>query len=76
MKETKKVSKNIHECKNKKSFPGGSVVKNQPARESGLIPELGRSPGGTPVFCPVWTIPWTEEPGGLQSIDLQRVRHN
>ena len=45
MKETKKDSKNIHECKNKKSFPGGSVVKNQPARESGLIPELGRSPG-------------------------------
>ena len=52
MKETKKVSKNIHECKNKKSFPGGSVVKNQPAREPGLIPELGRSPGCTPVFLP------------------------
>ena len=23
-----------------------------------------------------WTIPWTEEPGRLQSIALQRVRHN
>ena len=23
-----------------------------------------------------WTIPWTEEPGGLQSIGSQRVRHN
>ena len=23
-----------------------------------------------------WEIPWTEEPGGLQSIGLQRVRHN
>ena len=23
-----------------------------------------------------WGIPWTEEPGGLQSIGLQRVRHN
>ena len=23
-----------------------------------------------------WKIPWTEEPGGLQSISLQRVRHN
>ena len=22
-----------------------------------------------------WKIPWTEEPGGLQSIGLQRVRH-
>ena len=23
-----------------------------------------------------WIIPWTEEPGGLQSMGLQRVRHN
>ena len=23
-----------------------------------------------------WRIPWTEEPGGLQSIALQRVRHS
>ena len=22
-----------------------------------------------------WEIPWTEEPGGLQSVGLQRVRH-
>ena len=25
---------------------------------------------------PVWRIPWTEEPGRLQSIGLQRVGHN
>ena len=24
----------------------------------------------------VWRIPWTEEPGRLQSMGLQRVRHN
>ena len=24
----------------------------------------------------IWRIPWTEEPGGLQSMGLQRVRHN
>ena len=24
---------------------------------------------------PAWRIPWTEEPGGLQSTGLQRVRH-
>ena len=24
----------------------------------------------------VWGIPWTEEPGGLQSMGLQRVGHN
>jgi len=23
-----------------------------------------------------WRIPWTEEPGGLQSIGLQRCRHD
>ena len=23
-----------------------------------------------------WRIPWTEEPGGLQSTELQRVGHN
>ena len=23
-----------------------------------------------------WKIPWTEDPGGLQSMGLQRVRHN
>jgi len=23
-----------------------------------------------------WEIPWTEEPGGLQSTEPQRVRHN
>ena len=30
------------------SFPGGSVVKNLPvnARDAGVVPQLGRSPGG------------------------------
>ena len=23
-----------------------------------------------------WKIPWTQEPGGLQSMGLQRVRHD
>ena len=42
------------------------------------IPELGRSGGGlsnTPSIL-AWRIPWTEEPGGLQFIESQRVRHN
>ena len=25
---------------------------------------------------PAWEIPWTEEPGRLQSMGLQRVRHD
>ena len=24
---------------------------------------------------PAWRVPWTEEPGGLQSLGSQRVRH-
>ena len=52
------------------------VVKNLPGnagdiRESGLIPGSGRSPEeGTATHSSIlaWRIPWTEEPGGLQSI--------
>ena len=25
---------------------------------------------------PAWRIPWTEEPGGLQPMGSQKVRHN
>ena len=25
---------------------------------------------------PAWRIPWTEDPGGLQSVGLHRVRHD
>ena len=30
------------------------------------------------TYCSIlaWEIPWTEEPGGLQSMGLQRVRHH
>ena len=30
----------------------------------------------TPSSMLAWKIPWTEEPGGLQSRGLQRVRHD
>ena len=29
-----------------------------------------------PFSILAWRIPWTEEPGGLQSIELQRVGHS
>ena len=59
-------------------FPGGSVVKKPPANAgyASLIPGLGRSPGvgnSNPFSILVWKITWTEEPGGLQSMGLQRV---
>ena len=49
------------------------------AGDLGLIPGSGRSPGegmATHSSILAWRIPWTEEPGGLQSIGLQRVRHD
>ena len=30
----------------------------------------------TQSSIPAWEIPWTEEPGGLQSMRSQRVRHD
>ena len=65
-------------------FPGGSVVKNPPAnageeRHLGLIPGLGRFSGvgnGNPFQYSCLEIPWTEEPGGLQSMGLQTVGHS
>jgi len=55
------------------------VVKNSPANsgDMGSVPELGRSSGGgngylLQYYC--LKIPWTEEPGRLQSMWLQRIR--
>ena len=52
------------------------VVKNPPAstgdvRDAGLIPGSGRSPGRGHSSIVAWRILWTEEPGGLQSVELQ-----
>ena len=44
--------------------------------DSGLIPGLGRSPGegnGNHSTILAWTIPWREEPGGLQSVGSQEL---
>ena len=49
------------------------------ARDPVLIPGSGRSPGegsGYPLQYLAWRIPWTEEPGWLQSMGLRRVGHN
>ena len=62
-------------------FPGGSVVKNPPANAG----DVGSIPGqedpleeemATHSSTLAWEIPWTEEPGRLQSMGLQRVGHN
>ena len=60
-------------------FPRSSTVKNLPAKagDAGLIPGRGRSPGegkATHSSILAWEIPWTEEPGRLQSTGLQKSR--
>ena len=65
-------------------FPGVSLAKNSPANEeipgdSGMIPGLGRSlEEKMAKYFNVLAgiIPWTEEPGGLQSMGSQRVTHD
>ena len=57
-------------------FPGGSVIKNPPANAGGmsLIPGWGRSlekEMATHSSILAWEIPWTEKPGGFQSIGSQ-----
>ena len=57
------------------------MVKNLPANagEAGLIPGLGRPTGrgtGTNSSILTWEITWAEEPGGLQSMEPQRVGHD
>ena len=47
--------------------------------DMGLLPGSGRSLGGgngNLFHICAWEIPWTEEPGGPQSMGSQRVRHS
>ena len=49
------------------------------AEDSGSIPGSGRSSGegnGNSLQYSCLENPWTEEPGGLQSMGSQRVGHN
>ena len=60
------------------------MVKNLPTnagdlRDVGSIPGWGRCPGegnGNPLWYSCLENPRTEEPGGLQSVALLRVRHD
>ena len=57
------------------------MVKNLPTIQETLIPSLGgKAPlekgMATDSSILAWRIPWTEEPGGLQSMGLQRVGHD
>lgn len=63
-------------------FPVGSEGKESTcnAGDPDSIPGAGgdmlEEEGATHSSVPAWRIPWIEEPGGLQSIGTQRVRHD
>ena len=57
------------------------LVKNLPAVQETQVLSLGREDPleegmATLSSILVWRNPWTEEPGGLQSIGLHKVRHD
>ena len=57
------------------------TVKNLPAMQETQVRSLGwddplEKGMATHSSILAWRIPWTEEPGGLQSMGSQRVGHN
>ena len=57
------------------------MVKNLPAKQETWVGSLGQEDPlekgkATHSSILAWRIPWTEEPGGLQSMVSQRVGHN
>ena len=64
-------------------FPSGSAVKNLPAMQElqkTQVQSLGQEDSlekgmATHSSILAWRIPWTEEPGGLQSMGSQRAGH-
>ena len=61
-------------------FPGGLAVKNSAMQET-RVQSLGwedSSEEGMATHSSIlaWRIPWTEGPGGLESIGSQRVGHS
>ena len=62
-------------------LPSGSAVKNLPAVQEMHVQSPGQEDpleAGMATHSSIlaWEIPWTEEPGGLQSIQSQRVGHD
>ena len=77
----KKGKRFIMFCNGNQGFPGGSAMKNLPAMQEMCVRSLGREDPlekemATHSNIPDWEIPWTEEPGRVQSMWWQRVKHN
>ena len=62
-------------------FPGAQMVRNLPEMQKTRVLYLGwedplEKEMATHSSILAWRILWIEEPGGIQSIELQRVRHD
>ena len=62
-------------------FPIAQMVKNLPALQETRVQSLGpedplEKEMATHSSILAWSIPWTEEPGGPQSVGSQGVGHN
>ena len=63
------------------AFLAAQRVKNLAAMQETLVQYLGGEDPlekGMATYSSIlaWRIPWTEEPGELQSIQLERIRHD
>ena len=72
---------NIRGKKKKRASLVAQTVKNWPAMQEIQVWSLGREDPQEKEMAIhpsilAWEIPETEEPGGLQSMELQRVRDN
>ena len=62
-------------------FPVAQTVKNLPVMQETRVQSLGQEDPlekGMAIHSSIlaWRIPWTEEPGELQSMRSQRLRHD
>ena len=56
------------------------MVKNLPALQKAWVQYLGQKDAlekGMAIHSSIlaWRVPWKEQPGGLQSMESQRIRH-
>ena len=84
-KKTRRIKDQLQNASTQKGHIWASLVaqmvKNRPAMQETWVQSLGQEDPleeemATHSSIPAWRIPWTEEPGGLQSMGSQRVGHN
>ena len=78
---SKESACNSGDARHAGSMPGSEKSRGGEHAQETWIQSLGREDSleeemATHSNIFTWEIPWTEEPGGLQSVGFQRIRHN